>query len=128
MIETAVVIDKTGKPIHWPEYQGATGGSIPDSRPLWEVLWESRHDLGGVAHTHPWSGVAAPSFEDVTTFNAVERGLGRRLIWPIITLDRVNYFEFNGDYYAPAEKVDFCNAVVWIEAIKELRRRSSNGG
>jgi len=94
MIEAAFVFDKDGKIIHWHLPAGRTGGSLPDSRDLWEVMWENREILGGVAHTHPWSGQPWPSGTDVTTFSACERALGRRLVWPIITFDRIECFRW----------------------------------
>lgn len=94
MIETAFVFDKDGSIIHWHLPPGRTGGSLPDSRDLWSVMWENRQILGGVAHTHPWSGQPWPSMTDVTTFSACERALGRRLIWPIITFDRIECFRW----------------------------------
>jgi plasmid maintenance system antidote protein VapI len=94
MIETAFVFDKDGSIIHWHLPPGRTGGSLPDSRGLWDIMWENREILGGVAHTHPWSGQPWPSMTDVTTFSACERALGRRLIWPIITFDRIECFRW----------------------------------
>ena len=81
MKEAAVVVDKQGRPLHWHIPTNRTGVALPDSRPLWDVLWEHREALGGVAHSHPGSGIPGPSHEDVTTFEAVEKGLGRRLDW-----------------------------------------------
>jgi hypothetical protein len=63
---------------------------------LWELLWEHREQLGGVAHTHPWNGDAWFSQTDVTTFAAIEQGLGKRLIWPVVTFSTAQYFEWVG--------------------------------
>lgn len=89
MIETALVFDKEGKTIHWHLPPGRSSGAIPDTRDLWEILWANRHNLGGVAHTHPWDGIATPSQTDITTFKAIELGLGIQLFWPIITFNHV---------------------------------------
>mgnify|MGYP001817973532 CR=1 FL=1 len=94
MIEAAFVFDIDGNVIAWHLPPGRSGGSIPDSRDLWSVMWENREILGGVAHTHPWRGTPWPSGIDVTTFSACERGLGRRLVWPIITFDRILCFRW----------------------------------
>lgn len=83
-LEVGVVLDSQGHPLHWHIPLGRTGGSLPDSRDLWEVLWENRHNLSGFAHSHP-DGMAAPSHTDITTFAAVESALGRRIDWWIIT-------------------------------------------
>ena len=85
MIETAMVFDRDGRVLRWHRPSDATGVSLPDSRSLWEVLWDARADVAGVAHTHPWGGVAHPSHEDLTTFWAIDRALGRALIWPVLS-------------------------------------------
>lgn len=96
MIETAFVFDLCGNVIFWHTPENRSGGSIPDSLTLWNVLWENRENLGGVAHTHPFHGGARPSHTDVTTFAACEAALGRRLLWPIITLDETAIFRWHG--------------------------------
>ena len=96
MIETGVVVTGSGA-VYWHLPEGRTGGSIPDSRRLWEVLWEMRkEEVLGFAHTHPGSGVPGPSWTDVTTFAAVELGLGRRVIWWIASSDCVVGFRWKG--------------------------------
>jgi hypothetical protein len=95
-MEAALVFDKWGVPIYWHTPPDRTMSSLPDSRGLWEVLWDNRADLGGVAHTHPWSGFSGPSQTDVTTFAAVEAGLGQRLIWPVVTFTHINYLVWIG--------------------------------
>ena len=66
MIETGVVVTGNG-PIHWHLPPGRSGGSLPDSRPLWDVLWEHRREFFlGFAHSHPGSGIPGPSFTDVS--------------------------------------------------------------
>ena len=40
MIEAGVVIDRAMNPIFWHLPEGRTAGSIPDTRVLWDVLWE----------------------------------------------------------------------------------------
>lgn len=96
MLETAVVIDVAGRPLYWHTPLGRTAVYLPDSRELWEVLWEHRARVLGVAHTHPWAGRAAPSHEDLTTFAAVESGLGRRLAWWIATDNQWAAFRWLG--------------------------------
>ncbi len=122
MIEAALVFDREGETIHWHEPAGRTAGSLPDSRDLWEVLWEHRDRLGGVAHTHPWDGPASPSGTDLTTFAAVERGLGRRLVWPVVTYTDVAHLVFDaarGDYVR--------GEAVEIRDLEALREKSRGG-
>lgn len=127
MLESALVFDVEGCPIYWHLPVERTGSYIPDSRALWDVLWANRRLIGGVAHTHPWSGAIAPSAVDVTTFSAVENGLGKRLIWPIISLHEVGYFSWigpkNHDYRARED--DFR---IKEHLINRLRDLSRNGG
>lgn len=121
MIETALVFDADGVPLHWHLPAGRSAVSIPDSRALWEVLWAARERLGGVAHTHPGAGPALPSDVDVTTFAACEAGLGRRLQWVIATDDEVAQFEWADGY----RRVD--NLAISVEQIERLRQLSRMG-
>lgn len=70
---------------------GRTGGSLPDSSDLWGKLWYY-HQAGtllGFAHSHPGAGILGPSWTDLTTFAAIEVGLGRRLDWWITSSDSI---------------------------------------
>lgn len=99
-IEAGVVIDLKDDPIHWHLPPGRTSGFLPDHRPLWDVLWDNRARLAGVAHSHPWNGIPHPSGTDVSTFSAIELALGsrkegaRKLQWWIVTFDHVAVFEW----------------------------------
>ncbi len=93
MIETALVFSKKGEVICFHEPSGRTSRSIPDTRSLFDIMWEYRRVLGGVAHTHPGSGPPIPSHTDITTWRANERVFGP-LLWPIATSDRLEYFEW----------------------------------
>ena len=92
MREAAVVIGLDGEPIYWHVPEDRSGGAIPDSVDLWEILWENRDNLLGVAHSHPGGGVPGPSHTDITTFRAVEAGLGKKLFWWITSSDKVAVF------------------------------------
>ena len=87
MIEAGVVIDMDMSPIFWHLPDGRTAGSIPDTRVLWDVLWDNRETVLGFAHSHPGAGVPGPSHTDLGTFVAVEQALGRRLKWWITSSD-----------------------------------------
>ena len=60
-------------------------GGLPDSRNLWQILWDNRTNISGIAHSHPGKGKPGPSHTDVTTFSAIESGLGIRLDWWIVS-------------------------------------------
>jgi hypothetical protein len=84
-IEAGVLIDRNGRPIYWHMPKGASSVELPDSKDLWEIIWSMRDRLLGFAHTHPGRGRPSPSDTDLTTFAAIEAGLGIRLSWWIIT-------------------------------------------
>jgi len=86
MMEAGAVIGVDGV-LHWHAPANRSAGSLPDSRQLWDVLWDNRSRLLGFAHSHPGGGVPGPSYTDVTTFAAVEAALGRRLSWWISSAD-----------------------------------------
>lgn len=92
VIEVAMVFGKDGQPIHWHLPPGRKETIIPDTRDLWLVLMENRDRLGGVAHTHPWTGSPMPSSMDLSTFKAIENGLGKRLLWLVVTFDHVGHW------------------------------------
>ena len=135
MIEVAMVFDKKGNAIFWPSVPGSAG-SIPDNRNLWDRLWENRDILGGVAHTHPWDGPTSPSGTDLTTFAAIEAGLGKALIWPIVTMTHVSFWAKRGARMAIREEDNGSYVEVWQpflhkeweKNIEELRRLSLNRG
>jgi hypothetical protein len=122
MMEVALVFDREGKTLYWHEPPGRTAGHLPDSEALWAVLWENRDRLGGVAHSHPWSGLAQPSRTDLSTFDAVERGLGRQLLWVVVTMDDVAYIA------RTRRQDDFCyvRPDFVLEGLAELRARSQH--
>ena len=126
MMEVALVFDRNGNTICFHDPKGSTGGSIPDSRDLWEVLWENRDRLGGVAHTHPWDGPAHPSLTDLTTFDAVERALGKQLLWPVVSFTEMTCVVRN-PLYGNGDVTHRWTAAgpltITIEGIEELRDR-----
>lgn len=87
MIEAAVVLDLNNEPLYWHLPSGRTSVSIPDSDDLWSYIWKNRFRVSGIAHSHPGSGVPSPSHTDITTFDAMERGLGRKCVWWITSKD-----------------------------------------
>jgi hypothetical protein len=121
MIETGVVVTDIG-PVYWHLPQGRTGGSLPDSRKLWDVLWNLRREpFLGVAHSHPGSGIPGPSMTDLTTFSGVELGLGRRLTWWITSSSHMI-----GLNYAGPEKYNYNSFPVkepfWASQLREFSK------
>lgn len=132
MIETGVVINVHGEPIHWHEPAGRSGGSLPDSRSLWDVLWQAHQAgwLAGFAHTHPGTGVPGPSQTDVSTFVAIENALGRTLNWWIASADRMVIVRKSTMDSIPGREI-FASTQIMVENepiwVAELRRRSQMG-
>ena len=100
--EVAVVIAQDGTPLYWHVPPDASGAAIPDSQDLWAVIWSNRDRILGVAHTHPWDGKAWPSTTDLTTFDAIERALGRGLTWWVVTFTEVRKLTRTGSGSAAA--------------------------
>lgn len=80
-VEAGVLVGVDLNPIIWHLPPNRNVGALPDSRDLWETMWEHRKTILGFAHSHPGSGVPGPSGTDVTTFRAVEKALGRQIVW-----------------------------------------------
>jgi proteasome lid subunit RPN8/RPN11 len=122
MLETGVVVDLEGKPIYWIMPPGRTASSLPDSRELWEFIRDNHERISGIAHSHPGGGIPAPSWEDITTFSAVERGIGRRLAWWIISCEAIVRVNWHGpgiyDYEVDGVRKPH------PEWVRELRRLS----
>lgn len=123
-METAVVLDRDWRPIHFHAPAGRTAGSLPDSQDLWQVIWDNRSRLLGVAHSHPDGGVPSPSYTDVTTFAAIESALGVRLIWPIVTVDVAKVFVWYGPkplaYDVWGSPLTLAMQQSWVEQLLKL--------
>lgn len=89
MIEAGVLIDLNSNPIYWHLPETATAGSLPDSSALWDAIWKNKQTLQGFAHTHPGDGCPWPSMTDITTFVAIEKALGKQLIWWVASMDQM---------------------------------------
>lgn len=87
--ECAALIGKDDEVLLWHKPQLSTATYIPDSASLWRSIWAHRDVITGVAHTHPCADAAWPSATDLSTFDALELGLGRKLTWWIVTLAEV---------------------------------------
>lgn len=128
MIEAGVVIDKDGNPLHWHLPPGRNGGALPDSRDLWDVLWTNRDRILGFAHTHPWKGSAWPSGTDITTFDAIERALGKELTWWVVTLDAVAVVQRDHATHGPPYSWGVATLrrdetePAWVDRLRELSK------
>lgn len=92
-LEAGVLVKKDGSVLHWHLPFTRSSVYLPDSRELWDVIWEHRNDVLGFAHSHPGKGLPHPSMEDLTTFRGVDTALGRSLLWWITSEDRVVQFQ-----------------------------------
>lgn len=121
MMEAAAIISLDGDALAWHSPPGRTSVALPDSRSLWDLLWDHREHLAGVAHSHPGSGIPGPSHTDITTFSAIETGLGRRLRWWIISRDHVIELKWVGPenlrYGAVQVAPESCR---WLDGLKNL--------
>lgn len=106
MKEAAIVVDMSGYTLYIHVPRNRSSGSIPDSHDLWEILWQNRKRVLLVAHSHPGGGTPSPSMTDLTTWEAIEAGLGRRLIWPIMSSDKIVFYAKVLDNY---ELMDTCD-------------------
>lgn len=122
MIESGVVLDKSGNALHWHLPNNRSGGALPDSVDLWEIFWNNRENISGFAHTHPGYGNTGPSYTDVTTFSAVERGLGKKLDWWIASGDNMVLVRWSGP-----DALDYSITSVTMEPdwVHKLRENSN---
>lgn len=121
MREAGVLLNMKGEPMYWHNPHDRSGGALPDSRDLWNVIWDNREDVSGFVHSHPGSGVPGPSYEDVTTFSGIERALGKRLDWWIITEDACSFIRWVGPHMYDYAALPVRQKMLWME---ELRRNS----
>jgi len=125
MLESGVVIGLDGNPIFWHSPISRSLSYLPDSPQLWTVLFEHRNNLLGFAHSHPGSGWPSPSHTDITTFQAIETGLGISLNWWITSADRLMLVRMTSlvpiNYHVTAYEEASFLVTPWLD---ELRRRS----
>jgi hypothetical protein len=79
--EVCLLISKPGA-ILWSD-TGSSAVALPDSRERWEAIWVHREVLDQIVHSHPL-GPRAFSQEDITTMEALDSALGRRLRYAVL--------------------------------------------
>ncbi len=94
-MEDAAVVARDGTVRYWHSPENRAYAALPDSPELWDVIWGSREEIEGIAHTHPGEGYPVPSRTDLTTFEAVEKGIGRRIKWWILSANLSVLLEWN---------------------------------
>jgi len=117
--EVGVVLDLNERPILWHLPEDRTLTSLPDSPDLWQFIWDNRDRISGIAHSHPWYGDATPSHEDVTTFAAIERALGKRLRWWVVTFDRIMTVNWFGPGDLDYGCIAYGSNPEWVAEIRE---------
>lgn len=126
-VETGVLVAKNGQPILWHVPEGRSAAYLPDSRGLWKAIWEHRENVLGFAHSHPGSGQPGPSSEDLSTFEAVEAALGRRLKWWICSSDQLiecNWEDATGTYF----RHRIIEEPQWLGRLRWLSYNDKQGG
>ncbi len=124
MMEAGVVLDLDIKPLYWHLPADRTVVALPDSRTLWDIVWENREKIAGIAHSHPGGGVPGPSYEDVTTFSAIECALGRRLKWWITSADAAIVAVWVGPGPVTYSSTP-CDELEWMTTLRQVSERSA---
>lgn len=126
MMEAGVVIGLDIKPFYWHLPVDRTVVSLPDSRSLWDIVWENREKIAGIAHSHPGGGIPGPSYEDVTTFSAIERALGRRLKWWITSADAAIVAVWRGPELYTYKSTP-CDELEWMKRLRQISEGEREG-
>lgn len=82
LTEVCFLVDAVGT-VLWRDSSGDPS-ALPDSRERWAAIWAHREVLAEVAHSHP-RGPAAFSVTDLSTMDAIDAALGRRLGYAVVT-------------------------------------------
>jgi len=120
MMEAGVVLDLTGEPLFWHTPRDRSVGALPDSVDLWSIFWENRYNISGFAHSHPGYGMTGPSMTDLTTFAAVESGLGKRLDWWITSGNSMVLVRWSGPERLDYTTVEVTQQPQWVEDLREI--------
>jgi len=120
MMEAGVVLDEFGDALYWHLPKERSCGALPDSVDLWSIFWENRENLSGFAHSHPGFGKTGPSHTDITTFAAVEAGLGKRLDWWITSGDSMVLVRWKGPGRLDYHRVDVTMEPNWLRTLRQV--------
>ena len=120
MTEAGLLIGDSGNPLYTHLPAGRSAVYLPDDHSLWDAMMTFRDILAGFAHSHPGGGVPAPSWEDITTFAAVEAGLGRRLAWWIASSDATVLVTWSGPDRLDYRVVALADVPAWTGQLLAL--------
>lgn len=115
LTEVCFLLDADGT-VLWRDSSGDPS-ALPDSRERWTAIWAHREVLAEVAHSHP-GGPAAFSATDLSTMDAIDAALGRRLGYAVVTPENVLRRRADGSTLIDDSEP------VWV---LELRRASGLG-
>lgn len=120
MLESGVLYNEQNEIIYLHTPLDRSNVHIADSYEFWQIIWDNRFIIKGFAHSHPGSGLTSPSWTDITTFSSIERGLGKKLEWPIITSDKFVICTWCGPgLYDYKTKENFENPE-WLNKLREI--------
>lgn len=119
MIEAGVVLNLEGQPLYWHLPESRTNVLLPDSKSLWDILWDNRDNISGFAHSHPGKGTPTPSHTDLTTFDGIEKALGKNLDWFITSEDRMIFIRWGGPETLDYVQLDINQHPSWVKTLKQ---------
>lgn len=120
MMEAGVLLDLKGEAIYWHMPHNRSMGALPDSVDLWNIIWTNRDNISGFAHSHPGYGNTGPSWTDLTTFAAIESGLGKRLDWWITSGNRMILCRYCGPGEHDYSVVPITMCPDWVSHLREV--------
>jgi proteasome lid subunit RPN8/RPN11 len=126
MTEAAVVLGPKGQALYWHLPPNRNTVTLPDSQTLWEVYWKNREIMVGQAHSHPGYGWPGPSYEDITTYDACERGLGKRYTWWIASMDRLVTVTWDGPGSTDYRVDRVTEEPSWVEELRRLSQQPTS--
>jgi hypothetical protein len=127
MIEAGVLLGLNNSVITWHTPNERSVVKLPESRDLWEIIYDNKDTVTGFAHTHPGDGSPGPSHTDITTFIAIENALGKHLNWFILSSDSQVLCLFDNEMNESPKDIitieihdqDIIN-MTWMSKLREL--------
>lgn len=119
-LEAGVVFDFDMNPIYWHVPENREIAYIPDSRALWNFLWENKDNVFGFAHSHPGPWKPRPSSTDLKTFSSIELSLGKRFLWPIISKDDITLLAWRGESKYDYREVFLDQKLHWLTELRDV--------